>query len=256
MDAFPGHAFRPRQHCFGIGQLGAVPVLLEDSPAALHGIVFAVVRRIVEEANGLADVVGELDHALEKLRAPTIALGPVVGLDLDVGDARTRIGVLTCPPGVQAVDDEIAGLRRTSEGQMKGATVFVDDTKWGVLLLAPHVVVCRLIVTPRLATARVVANIHRRLAVHAQAHERCALAIPVMFPDVGEDGVGFGDFFWGLALSTGRSRYPFRFNTSDMQLRDGSTSSANPSACNCLRASSAVKRVNDKVVRKVGSCWA
>jgi hypothetical protein len=104
--------------------------------------------------------------------------------------------------------------------------------------------------------ARVVANIHRRLAVHAQAHDRCALAIPVMFPDVGEDGVGFGDFFWGLALSTGRSRYPFRFNTSDMQLRDGNTSSANPCACNCLRASSAVKRVNDKVVRKVGSCWA
>ena len=116
MDAFPGHAFRPLQHRFGIGQLGAVPVLLEDSPAALDGIVFAVVRRIVEEADGLADVIGELDHALEKLRAPTIALGPVVGLDLDVGDARTLIGVLARPPGVQAVDDEIAGLRRASEG--------------------------------------------------------------------------------------------------------------------------------------------
>jgi hypothetical protein len=256
MNAFPSHTLGPLQHRLGIGQLGAVPVLFQDSPAAFHGVVLAVVRRIVEEADGLADVIGELDHAFEKLRAPAIALWSVVGLDLDVCDASTLLRGLTLPPRVEAVDDEIAGLRRAPEGQMKGATVFVDDTKRRVFFLAPHVVVGRLVVTPRLASARVVANIHRRLAVHAQAHDGFALAISVMFPDVGEDGVGFGDFFWGLALSTGRSRYPLRFNTSDMPLREGSTSSANPSARNCLMASSAVKRVNDKVVRKVGSCWA
>jgi hypothetical protein len=32
------------------------------------------------------------------------------------------------------------------------------------------------------------------------------LASALVFFDIGEDGVGFWDFFWGLALSTGRSR--------------------------------------------------
>jgi len=65
---------------------------------------------------------------------------------------------------------------------MEGPTVFIDDTKRGVLFLASHVVVGRPVVTPRLATARVVANIHRRLAVHAQAHDGFVLAIAVTFP--------------------------------------------------------------------------
>ena len=39
-----------------------------------------------------------------------------------------------------------------------------------------------------------------------------------MFPDIGEDGVGFGDFSWGLPLSTGRHRDPSRFSTADLLL--------------------------------------
>lgn len=125
-----------------------------------------------------------------------------------------------------------------------------------MLFLASHVVVSRPVVTPRLATARVLATIHRRLAVHAQAHDGFVLAIAVTSPDIGEDGVGFREFSWGLALSTGRNRYPLRFNTSDTPLREGSTSSANPCARSCSMAASAHRRVNDKVVRDVGSCWA
>ncbi|MCM8613019.1 hypothetical protein, partial [Accumulibacter sp.] len=47
MNAFPSHALRPLQHRLGIGQLGAVPVPFQDSPAALDGVVLAVVRRIL-----------------------------------------------------------------------------------------------------------------------------------------------------------------------------------------------------------------
>jgi hypothetical protein len=133
---------------------------------------------------------------------------------------------------------------------MEGTTVFIDDTKRRVFFLAPHVVVSSPVVTPRLAATRVVANLHRRLAVHAQAHDGFVLAIAVTFPDVGENGVGFRDFFWGLALSTGRNRYPLRFNTLDIPLREGRTSSANPCARNCLMASSAVRRVNGKRLAK------
>ncbi len=53
MNAFPRHALCPLQHRLGVGELGAVPVLFQDSPATLHRIVFAVVRRIVQEADGL-----------------------------------------------------------------------------------------------------------------------------------------------------------------------------------------------------------
>ena len=91
---------------------------------------------------------------------------------------------------------------------MMKSLVFADDTKRRVFLFASHVVIRRFVVAPRLATSRVVTNIHRRLAIHAHAHEGFASEISVMFPDIGEDGVGFRVF--------------------------------------CLIASSAVKRVNDK----------
>ncbi len=137
MNTFPCHGPGPLQRGLAIGQLGAVPVLFQDSPATLHRIVLAVVRRIV------------------------------VFAELPKDRWRDPLSSLTTPNGV-------------------------------CLFLAPHVVVGRLVVTPRLATARVVANIHRRLAVHAQAHDRFALAISVMRSDVGQDGVGFADFFFGV----------------------------------------------------------
>lgn len=34
----------------------AVPMILQDAPASLHGIVFAVVRRIVQKLNRLSDI--------------------------------------------------------------------------------------------------------------------------------------------------------------------------------------------------------
>jgi len=78
--------------------------------------------------------------------------------------------------------------------------------KRGAFLLASNVVVGGQVVAARLAAPGVLAKIHRRLAVHAQAHNGLALANALVCFDIGEDGVGFGEFFWGLALSTGRSR--------------------------------------------------
>jgi len=215
MNAFPGHALGPPEHRSGVGQLSAVPVLFQDTPATFDQIVFAVLWWIVEEADRLADVVGKLDHALEELRAPAIALRFVIDLGLEVCDASGFVGGLTLPPRDETVYDEIAGFRRGSEGQMEGATVLIDDTERSVLFLASHILVGRAIVSPRLAAARVVANIHYRLAAHTQARNRFVLAIALTFPDSGEDGVGY---------------CPLRFNTSDMRLREGSISSGNPCA--------------------------
>jgi hypothetical protein len=82
MNAFPGHALGRLQHRLGVGELGTVSVLFQDSPATLHRIVFAVIGRIVQEADAFADVIGKLDDSLEKLRTPTIALRSVIRLDL------------------------------------------------------------------------------------------------------------------------------------------------------------------------------
>lgn len=80
-----------------------------------------------------ADGVGELHHAIEELRALPVALRAVVGLDLQQGDGVALPGRKLLPPGVQGVDDEIAGLGGTTEAQMQLAGSLVDDTKFRVL---------------------------------------------------------------------------------------------------------------------------
>jgi hypothetical protein len=65
----PGHTASPGKHGFNIHQLGAIPMLLEDSPAMLDGVVLAVIGREVEKVNRLLDVVRPFDDALEKLRS-------------------------------------------------------------------------------------------------------------------------------------------------------------------------------------------
>ncbi len=57
-------------------------MFLQDPPTALNRVVFAVVGRVVEQLNRLADLVSEVDHAFEELGPPAIAFGSVVDFDL------------------------------------------------------------------------------------------------------------------------------------------------------------------------------
>ena len=61
--------------------------------------------------------------------------------------------------------------------------------------------------------ARVLANLHRGFAIDAQALDLCLLVevfwcegLAILVREVGEDGVCFREFFWGLALTTLRRR--------------------------------------------------
>jgi hypothetical protein len=146
------------------------------------------------------------DHTVEKLGSPPVAFRAVVGFDADQGDALALLGRLLFPPGMQAVDDEVAGFGGASEGQVQRAGVFVDQTERGVFLMTAHVVVGRLGVATGTAAPRVLADLHRGLAVDAQSRDVSILAAVVFGPEIVEDGIGLRDFFWGLALSTGRSR--------------------------------------------------
>ena len=56
----------------------AVPLVLQDAPDALHGVVLAVVGGIVREAHGELVFVDEVDHTLDELGSSAVVLGTVV----------------------------------------------------------------------------------------------------------------------------------------------------------------------------------
>ena len=68
-------------------------------------------------------------------------------------------------------------------------------------------------VTAGFPSSRILPKLHRGLAIDAQAHDLPLLyagctryGVPVLFGDIGKDRVGFGEFFWGFALTTLRKR--------------------------------------------------
>lgn len=166
-----------------------------------------MVGRVVEQLDGLSDVVGKLHHTFEELGAPAIAFRTIVGLDLEPVELAAFVHRQAIPPVVQGVHDEVARLRGTAEGEIQLPLILVDQTEGRVLFFTAHIVVGGLIVTSSFSPSGIVADLYGRLAVHAQALGLPSFpALSVLFMEVGEDGVGLWNFFWGLALSTGRSR--------------------------------------------------
>ena len=208
MDALPGHALGPLQHGLDIDELCAVPMLFENPPTALNGVVFAVVRRIVQELNRASDGVGEGHQTCQELGAVPMAFRTVVELDLELRDGVTLLVWEALPPLFQAVDEKVTGLGRVAEPQEQLCGVFIDDAKGGVFFRAAHVVIGGAVVQACLTASGVLTEVDRGFTVNTQAFEGAAGVdhVAIFGVDIGEDGVGFGNFFWGLALSTGRSR--------------------------------------------------
>lgn len=94
----PGHGASPGEHGFDVHQLGAIPMLLEDSPATLDGVVLAVIGREVEEVDRLLDLIRPLDDALEKLGSYTTALRTAIHLDLDLRNPLLLLDWQCVPP--------------------------------------------------------------------------------------------------------------------------------------------------------------
>lgn len=206
MNTLPGHAAGPTKHGVHVDQEGAVPVLLQNAPTTFDRVVLAVVGRIVEELDGLPDMVGEFHHALEELSTSAIAFGPVVGLDLESGEVAI-LGRQVIPPVIQTIDDEVAGLGRIAEDQVELSAVFIHDPEGRTFFLAAHVVIGSLVISPGRAAPGILPNFYRGFAVDGQALDGTVFGtLSVLGSDVGEDGIGLRDFFWGLALTTGRSR--------------------------------------------------
>lgn len=82
MEPFPRHPLRPFQHGLDVDQVGAIPAPLPYPSATLDRIVCAVGGRIRQQLDGLANLVGELYHAMEKLRPHPTAFRTVIHCDL------------------------------------------------------------------------------------------------------------------------------------------------------------------------------
>lgn len=55
MVAFPGHALGPGQHRLDVGETASIPVLFQNPPAPLNGIVFTVIGRKVQQLQRLTN---------------------------------------------------------------------------------------------------------------------------------------------------------------------------------------------------------
>ena len=114
MDLSPGHRAGPPQHILDRTQQGSVPVLFQYAPAPFDRVVFAVIRRQVDQFDLDPMTVRELHQPLHELRARTADLRTVVEFDLEslhAGMDRSAFG----PPAFQTVGNEVAGLLRVAE---------------------------------------------------------------------------------------------------------------------------------------------
>ena len=149
VQPLPGHLLRPPQHRLGIDQLRAIPLQLQDTPTPLNRILFAMVRRIIQQLHRLVDIVSKLHHAMEKLRPPATALRTVVHFDLEQTRLRLRLLIHRLPLGFDRIDDEVTRFVRAAKGDGQLATPFIHDPTRYILLLAPQIVITGSVVTPR-----------------------------------------------------------------------------------------------------------
>jgi hypothetical protein len=206
MNALPCHTSCPSQQSLYIAQLCAIPVLFKDAPTALNRIVLAMVGRIVKQLNRLANLVCEFNHAVEELGANPTTFGAVVYFQLDTVSESLLLKRQTFPPGLQAIDDKITGFMRTAKVEMKLSTIFIDNATRNVLLLAAHVMIAGVWIASGLPTTRISSNVHGRFAIEAQSFDAAIVTFVVFGFDVVKDCIGFGQFFWGIAFTTGFNR--------------------------------------------------
>jgi hypothetical protein len=84
--------------------VSSIPLQLQDTPAPLlDWIIFAVVRRIIQELNWLVNVVSQLHHARQKLRTSATARA-IVHFDVQRLVAAARVHQ-SIPLGRERIDE-------------------------------------------------------------------------------------------------------------------------------------------------------
>lgn len=140
MHTPPGHRFDIIERDLEGIQGGSIPMLFEDAPTTFDRVIFAVIGRIVGQANREAGLVGELHDPLHKLGAPTMAFGAVIQRNQQrCGGGET--GVHDVPPGVQPIDEAVTCHRRGDPGDEQFVGVRHQDADGGHCRFGLEVVV-------------------------------------------------------------------------------------------------------------------
>src|SRR4029434_8450365 len=185
-----------------------------------------MVGRVIQQLNRLANGIAKLHHARQKFRAPPTTLPTIVPFYLQPCQGRRLPFPHRRPPGVKRIYDEVTRLVGAAKGQGHLPVIFIHDPARNVFLLQAQIVIARLIIAPREATTRDLADVDGRFTINAQAFDgsRCRRFL-VFFSMLSKMASVSLILFCGLALTTLRSRKPMRLRTSAIVLGEGNWSS-------------------------------
>ena len=119
---------------------------LQNPPAPLDGVVFAVIGREIQELYRLADRIAEFHDALQELCAYATAFRPVVRFQLYLVNALLFFRRHALPPAIERVHNEIARLVGATHVDEQVAGVFIHYAARRMAPLGGEIVVAGLVV--------------------------------------------------------------------------------------------------------------
>ena len=155
MDTLPRHTSWPIPASSRIDELRPIPVQLQDAPATLNGIVLAVVRRVIQQLNGLANVVANCTIRYRNcVRLPLLS-GPLSILICSRAIAPCSVFIQRRPPGLKRIDDEITRLVGAAKGDAAADRSSSSTIPHGMYFsLQAHVMITGFVVPPGETAAR------------------------------------------------------------------------------------------------------
>jgi len=178
----------------------------QDTPTAFNRIVLAVIRGIVQSVDGFTNLVRQRHQPVEELGPYPIAFRAVIHFDLNEFSTLLFWRTEPVPPRLQGIHDEIAGFIGTAKGNVQLAGILVHDAAGNILCLAPQVGISGFILAACLSATGKITQLDRGFAVQTQPVDRVGLGMSIFLLDLGENDIGFRNFFCGLALTTLRNR--------------------------------------------------
>jgi hypothetical protein len=178
--------------------------------------------RVIQQVDGLAHLGGKLHQAVQKLRALPTTFWTVIHCARPPGHGRL-LGLLhRRPPGVEGINDALAGLARAPKGDAQPRPGFIPNPTGNILLVPAQVMIPRPMLTTREAAPGDVPKRPGGVTSATQAFEAGrGRGLLVFFSICANMASVSALFFCGWALRTLRHRKPIRLSPSAMGLGAG-----------------------------------
>jgi hypothetical protein len=105
------------------------------------------------------------------LRTPATTLRAIIHFDLQQTRSDLLVFIQGVPPGCERIHDEVTRFVGAAKGDRQLSAIFIDDPTRDIFLLAPHIMITGLVIAPSETPARIIADVHRRFTVDAQAFD-------------------------------------------------------------------------------------